>query len=58
MTYNLIKFTKGLDIYALQNIDDYGNLVKITDINLNDIDIPEVTEAYTVRENVTLPVEI
>lgn len=53
MTYNLIKYTFGLEIFAFQHIE-YGVAVKITDTELNDIEIPEVTEAYTVAENVDI----
>lgn len=54
MTYNLIKFTKGLDILAIQHVNDYGIVEKITDIDLNDIEVTGTIEAYTISENIDI----
>jgi hypothetical protein len=54
MQYIFIRFTKGLDCEAYQEIND-GNLVRYTDLEGNTLELPEVTESYVVDPNPSKP---
>jgi hypothetical protein len=51
MTYNRIEFTFGLIQEALQEIDEYGNVVRYLELNGDELILPLITESKVIEEN-------
>ncbi len=51
MYYNLIEFTLGLKKQALQEIDEYGVVIRYLNLDMTEIEVPLITESKVIQEN-------
>ena len=51
MYYNLIEFTFGLNQKALQEIDDYGIVMRYLNLDMTELEVPLITESKVIQEN-------
>lgn len=51
MYYNLIEFTLGLKQQVLQEIDEYGVVIRYLNLDMTEIEVPLITESKVIQEN-------